>query len=98
MLPKLVAAYKQVRIGDPRAHGTLCGPLHTSAAVDGFLAGIAEAQQQGCTLVTGGTRVPGVGNFVTPAILESPHDAPSALCLLLLLCVCVDEVFGGALS
>ncbi len=55
--------------------GTLCGPLHTPHAVDMFLAGIAEAQKQGCKLVVGGKKVDGPGNFVQPAILESPHDA-----------------------
>ena len=81
VLPKLVAAYKQVRIGDPLTPGTLCGPLHSAAAVDAFLAGVDEAQQQGSKLVCGGTRAPGLapgGNFVVPAILESRHDAPSA--------------------
>jgi aldehyde dehydrogenase family 7 member A1 len=37
VLKRLLAAYKQVKIGNPLEAGVLCGPLHTKAAVDSFV-------------------------------------------------------------
>ena len=44
---RLVAAYGQVRIGDPLEPGTLMGPLIDAAAVARYLAAIAAAQAAG---------------------------------------------------
>ena len=51
---RLVAAYGQVRIGDPLDAGTLMGPLIDQGAVARFSAAIATAQAQGATLLYGG--------------------------------------------
>ena len=48
---RLVAAYGQVRIGDPLEPDTLMGPLIDAAAVARYLAAIAAAQAQGGTLL-----------------------------------------------
>ena len=61
--------------------GTLCGPLHTPQAVDMFLRGLEDAQKQGCKVLVGGKKLDGPGNFVQPAILASPHDAPGSVSL-----------------
>jgi aldehyde dehydrogenase (NAD+) len=66
---RLVSAYKQVRIGDPLAQGTLMGPLIDGTSVDRFEAAVAEAVKHGGRLLTGGKRRPGPGNFVEPAIV-----------------------------
>ena len=42
-MKRLTSAYKQVKIGDPLEKGNLCGPLHTTAAVESYKAAIAEA-------------------------------------------------------
>ncbi len=73
---KLVTAYKHVitRIGDPLKEGTLVGPLINAKAVEGFEHAIAQAKQQGGTVLVGGKRatVAGGGHFVEPTIIRAP--------------------------
>ncbi len=69
---RLAAAYKTIRIGDPLAEGTLVGPLINKRSVDGFLAAMAAAKQQGGSVICGGDRVPGKGHFVQPTIIRAP--------------------------
>lgn len=77
---KLVRAYQTVRIGDPLSDKTLMGPLINQQAVLAYEQAVKTAQQQGGTLLTGGTRVsdlPGDldgGHFVTPTIIRAPKD------------------------
>ena len=80
-IARLVAAYKTIRIGDPLAEGTLVGPLISGRAVEGFVAAVAAARQQGATVVCGGDRVPGKGHFVQPTIVRAPasNKLPIAL-------------------
>jgi aldehyde dehydrogenase (NAD+) len=66
---KLVAAYQQVRIGDPLDPATLMGPLIDEAAVENMLRGLATIQEQGGQILTGGKRLQ--GNFVEPTIVRS---------------------------
>ena len=47
---RLVAAYGQVRIGDPLEPGTLMGPLIDAAAVDGYRRALDEARTAGGTI------------------------------------------------
>jgi aldehyde dehydrogenase family 7 member A1 len=47
-LERLVAAYGQVKIGDPLEEGTLCGPLHNRMGVDIFTRGIETIKAQVC--------------------------------------------------
>jgi aldehyde dehydrogenase (NAD+) len=71
---RLVAAYRQVRIGDPLDAGTLMGPLIDRGAVARYSAAIATAQSQGATLLCGGKVLDRPGNFVEPAILRAKAD------------------------
>jgi len=68
---RLVAAYGQIRIGDPLEPGTLMGPLIDAGAVARYLAAIAAAQAQGGTLLCGGSALARPGNFVEPAIVRA---------------------------
>src|SRR5450759_2465512 len=68
---RLVAAYGQIRIGDPLEPGTLMGPLIDAGAVARYLAAIAAAQSQGGTLLCGGSALARPGNFVEPAIVRA---------------------------
>jgi len=72
LLPRLVKAYAQVRIGDPLAAGTLMGPLIDEASVARYEAAIAQAKAEGGELLCGGSRIDGAGHFVTPAIVKMP--------------------------
>ena len=68
---RLVAAYGQVRIGDPLAADTLMGPLIEPGAVSRYQAAIATAQAQGGQLLCGGKTLERPGNFVEPAIVHA---------------------------
>jgi aldehyde dehydrogenase (NAD+) len=84
---RLVAAYQQVRIGDPLADGTLMGPLIDADAVRGFQHAIAAAVAQGGTVLTGGTVRGGPGHFVTPTVIAARPEMP----------VCQEETFAPIL-
>lgn len=74
-LKKLVAAYEQVRIGDPLAEGTLMGPLIDEAAVDTMQKAIETAKAQGGEVIYGGERLSGDaypgGRYVKPCIIKA---------------------------
>lgn len=77
---KLLKAYQQVRIGDPLKEGTLCGPLHSGAAVKAYLEGVERVKEQGGEIVYGGKVLDlsskGLsGHYVMPTITSIPHDA-----------------------
>jgi len=73
---RLIAAYAQVRIGDPLDAGTLMGPLIDPGAVQRYLDAIQRAQAEGGTLLCGGQALERPGNFVEPAIVRASADMP----------------------
>jgi len=73
---RLVAAYGQLRLGDPLDDETLVGPLITSAAVDAMVRALERARAAGGKLLAGGKRREDVGpQFVEPAIVKMPAQA-----------------------
>ena len=68
---RLIAAYGQVRIGDPLEPDTLMGPLIDGGAVTRYSAAIAAAQAEGGELLCGGKVLTQPGNFVEPAIIRA---------------------------
>ncbi|KAJ1876680.1 Alpha-aminoadipic semialdehyde dehydrogenase [Coemansia sp. RSA 1722] len=76
-LERLVAAYAQIKVGDPLQPGVLCGPLHTRASIAAYEQGIADVVAQGGRILYGG-KVLGdrPGNFVEPTVTSISHDAP----------------------
>jgi aldehyde dehydrogenase (NAD+) len=73
---RLEAAYRSVRIGDPRDPETLVGPLIDEAAWQAMSAALEEARTQGGEVV-GGERVegPGEGIYVRPALVRMPAQS-----------------------
>ena len=71
---RLVAAYGQVRIGDPLNPDTLMGPLIDDASVKRLEAAVAAVKAEGGEILCGGTRIDGPGHFVTPAIAVAKND------------------------
>jgi aldehyde dehydrogenase family 7 protein A1 len=74
-IPKLINAYKSIRIGDPlKDSNVLMGPLHTSSAVKQFMNGIEVAKSEGGKVLIGGnilsSKEMNNGNFVEPTIIE----------------------------
>jgi aldehyde dehydrogenase (NAD+) len=72
---RLIAAYRQVRIGDPLDPATLMGPLIDEAAVDAMMHGLAAIQAQGGEILTGGKRLHGC--FVEPTLVKSHPEMPA---------------------
>src|SRR5579859_92938 len=68
---RLVAAYAQVRIGDPLDSDTLMGPLIDAGAVARYGGAVAAAQAQGGQLLCGGKVLKRPGNFVEPTIIRA---------------------------
>ena len=74
MTDSLIAAYKQVKIGDPLAEGTLMGPLINRRAVQDMMDGLERIRQQGGEIICGGRRL--TGNFVEPTIVRAKPEMP----------------------
>jgi aldehyde dehydrogenase (NAD+) len=77
LLPKIVAAYKSVKIGDPLADGTLVGPLIDEDSFNNMQTALSNAKKDGGK-VHGGERVladqyPNA-YYVTPAVVEMPSQ------------------------
>ncbi len=75
---RLVQAYGQVRIGNPLAEGTLCGPLIDESAVGDMTKALERVKALGGKVVFGGERVTldGAergGAFVRPAIVRAEN-------------------------
>jgi aldehyde dehydrogenase (NAD+) len=66
---KLIAVYKQVRIGDPLEPGTLMGPLIDEGAVENMIRGLQTIREQGGEILYGGRHIKGC--FVEPTIVRS---------------------------
>jgi aldehyde dehydrogenase (NAD+) len=73
---RLVAAFDQIRLGDPLDDDTLIGPLVDQAAVDTTKTAITIALEQGGELLAGGDEPDRTGFFLEPAIVRIPADAP----------------------
>ena len=78
LVAKLAKAYASLPIGDPRAAGTLIGPLIDEASRARMLAQIDKARAEGGT-VHGGAKAEGVpgGAYIAPALIEMPAQTES---------------------
>ena len=81
-LPRLLKVYASARVGDPRAPGTLVGPLIDGHAFESMQRALHEARAMGA-IVHGGERVQGVAGgdayYVHPALAEMPEHAGPVL-------------------
>jgi aldehyde dehydrogenase (NAD+) len=66
---KLIAAYGQIRVGDPMEASTLMGPLIDEAAVENMMRGLETIRNQGGEILYGGNRLGGC--FVEPTLVRS---------------------------
>ncbi|NIZ12563.1 aldehyde dehydrogenase family protein [Phaeobacter sp. HF9A] len=74
LIEKLKGAYANLPIGDPRAEGTLIGPLVDMAARDAMVAQLDKARADGGTVHGGAIVTDGVpgGAYIAPALVEMP--------------------------
>ena len=70
----LIAAYKQVKIGNPLDESTVMGPLVSRDAVSDMLRGLETIQQQGGEILYGGRNLGGC--FVEPALVRARPGMP----------------------
>ncbi|HEV8145019.1 MAG TPA: aldehyde dehydrogenase family protein [Bryobacteraceae bacterium] len=85
VIEKLIAAYQQVRIGDPLESTTLVGPLIDEDAVNNMMRALDAIRAQGGEVLTGGRRR--TGCYVEPALVRSRADMP----------IVAEEVFAPIL-
>ena len=72
---RLCRAYQSAPVGDPMHDGVLLGPLVNEGAVAAMMAAIERAKAQGGTVLTGGGRLPQIGdNYVQPTIIRMPRQ------------------------
>jgi aldehyde dehydrogenase (NAD+) len=70
LMARLVAAYRQVAIGDPLHPGVLMGPLIDRAAVSGYEEALAAVKREGGEIVYGGRVLDRPGFFVEPTLVR----------------------------
>ena len=88
MTERLIAAYRQVRIGDPLDESVLMGPLANRAAVEDMMKGLETIRAQGGEILYGGKQLDAPGGcFVEPTIVRSRPDMP----------IVCDEIFAPIL-
>ena len=73
LMPRLLAAYAQVTIGDPLQPGVLMGPLIDAEAVERYRSALEEIKQEGGDILWGGHVLPCPGNFVEPTIVRAQN-------------------------
>jgi aldehyde dehydrogenase (NAD+) len=71
---RLVAAYRTLPVGNPWEEGVLVGPLISEAAVEGMLAAVSQAKEQGGEVLKGGNRLDRPGYFVEPTVIRARPD------------------------
>ena len=80
LVDRLLAAYKQVRIGDPLKSETLMGPLVNTDAVNDMFDALEIGKRQGGEVLCGGEKLGGDtypgGCYVTPCIVGAKADMP----------------------
>ena len=101
LVARLKKAYGSLKVGDPRAQGTLVGPLIDQASRDRMLAQLDKARAEGGT-VHGGQVVEGVagGAYVTPALVEMPGQTATVCeeCFAPILYVLTYETLDEAIA
>jgi aldehyde dehydrogenase (NAD+) len=73
---KLIAAYRQVRVGDPSDPHTLMGPLIDADAVAIMMRALEDVREQGGEILQGGEKLNTGDCFVAPALVRSQERMP----------------------
>lgn len=99
LVARLVKAYASLPVGDPRAPGTLVGPLIDQAARARMLAQLDRARAEG-GVVHGGVALSGPGAYVTPALVVMPAQTETVReeCFAPILYVLTYDEFDQAIA
>ena len=77
-LRRFVSAMSALRVGDPMDASTDVGPLATPDLVNDLEAQVKTTVAAGARVLTGGTRLPGPGNYFAPTVLvDVPPGSPA---------------------
>lgn len=74
LVRRLVAAYEQIKIGNPLDASTVMGPLVSEEAIDDMMKALETLPSQGGKVIFGGKRLEGPGFYVTPSIVRVPGN------------------------
>jgi aldehyde dehydrogenase (NAD+) len=78
MTESLVAAWRQIRIGNPLDAATVMGPLVNRTAVADMMQGLERIREQGGEVLYGGGQLDRAGGcYVEPAIVRARPDLPA---------------------
>ena len=89
-LERLIKIAKDIKIGDPLADETQMGPLCTTGQMALAKAQVAQAVQEGGTILTGGNDREDLGGlYFEPTIIDCPHNEVS---------IVRTELFGPILA
>ncbi|HMO14350.1 MAG TPA: aldehyde dehydrogenase family protein [Pirellulaceae bacterium] len=67
---QLIAAYRQVKIGNPLDKGVIMGPVVSATAIELFEKTLKQAQIEGGEILVGGRILDGPGYYVEPTIVR----------------------------
>lgn len=73
IIPRLIAAYQKIQIGDPLQPDILMGPLIDEAAVMGYQKALDIIKKAGGEVLYGGKIKPGKGYFVEPTLVKAEN-------------------------
>lgn len=73
LMPRLLSAYAQVRIGDPLQPDVLMGPLIDEEAVGRYRAALEEIRKEGGEILCGGGVLSRPGHFVEPTVVRAEN-------------------------
>jgi aldehyde dehydrogenase (NAD+) len=73
---QLIAAYKQISIGDPLDEKNLMGPLIDEKAVEAYQNAIQELKSHNAEILFGGKVIEVKGYFVEPTIVKAKNEWP----------------------
>lgn len=76
LVPPLVKAYQQIKVGDPLDRHNHMGPLINEEAVRAYEKAIDEARAAGGEVLVGGHRIEAKGYFVAPTIIQVQGNWP----------------------
>lgn len=80
LLKRLIAAYRQLRVGNPLKSGTHVGPLVDGDAAAAMMKAVETIKRQGGNILVGGKRLEGKkypgGCYVEPTIVNTKSDMP----------------------
>jgi acyl-CoA reductase-like NAD-dependent aldehyde dehydrogenase len=83
---KFLEGTKSLKAGDPKEAGTMVGPVINDEALERILSWIAEAREQGATVLAGGGHV---GRVIEPTVLINVARESKVFC---------TEVFGPVVT